>query len=82
MADKLSKLIDDNNEVMNEILELKDKEKRILLQLRKIEQPYRNILYKMYIKGKNLVKVADEMHYNYEYMRRMHGYALNKFDKN
>ena len=28
-----------------------------------------------------LIKIADEMHYNYEYTKRMHGIALNKFDE-
>lgn len=81
MAEKLVTYIDDKEELFNEILELKDKQKRILLQLKKIGQPYRNILYKKYIRGKGLIKIADEMHYNYEYTKRMHGVALNKFDE-
>ena len=79
MAEKLVTYIDDKEELFNEILELKDKQKRILLQLKKLGQPYRNILYKKYVKGKSLIKIADEMHYNYEYTKRMHGIALNKF---
>ena len=81
MAEKLVTYIDDKEELFNEILELKNKQKRILLQLKKLGQPYKNILYKKYIKGKNLIKIADEMHYNYEYTKRIHGIALNKFDE-
>lgn len=81
MAEKLVTYIDDKEELFNEILELKDKQKRILLQLKKLGQPYRNILYKKYVKGKSLIKIADEMYYNYEYTKRMHGIALNKFDE-
>lgn len=81
MAEKLSRLIDDSNEVMNEILELKDREKRILMQLRQIEQPYRNILYKMYIKGKKLVDIASELGYEYKHICKKHGTALSLFDK-
>lgn len=80
MAEKLSLLIDDNNDVMNEMMKLKGREKRILLQLRKVEQPYRNILYKTYIKGETLVKVASEMGYEYKHMSKKHGTALNIFD--
>ncbi len=81
MAEKLVTYIDDKEELFNEILELKDKQKRILLQLKEVKQPYRNVLYKRYIKGKNFVKIADEMHYDYDYTRKMHAIALNKFEK-
>ena len=67
------------------ILEIlaKDQEKlnNIILQLKEVEEPYRTILTKYYIQGKTLVKVADEMNYNYEYVKRMNGIALNKFDE-
>lgn len=70
---------------MNELLEMIEKEstkqKEILKQLDQVEQPYRLILEKVYIQGKTLVTVASEMNYNYEYMKRMNGIALNKFDK-
>lgn len=67
------------------ILEIlaKDQEKlnNIILQLKEVEEPYRTILTKYYVQGKTLVKVADEMNYNYEYVKRMNGIALNKFDE-
>lgn len=67
------------------ILEIlaKDQEKlnNIILQLKEVEEPYRTILTKYYVQGKSLVKVADEMNYNYEYVKRMNGIALNKFDE-
>ena len=69
----------------NFILEIlaKDQEKlnNVILQLKEVEEPYRTILTKYYIQGKTLVKVADEMNYNYEYVKRMNGIALNKFDE-
>ena len=67
------------------ILEIlaKDQEKlnNIILQLKEVEEPYRTILTKYYVQGKTLVRVADEMNYNYEYVKRMNGIALNKFDE-
>lgn len=81
MAEKITNLLDYNNEIINEIAELQNQQKLIMMQLRKVKQPYRNILYKAYIKGESLVDVASEMKYNYEYMKRMHGIALNIFDK-
>lgn len=81
MAEKLSILIDTINELLEKVVEESKKQKIILEQLDKLEQPYKLILDSVYIKGKSLVKVASEIGYNYEYMRKMNGIALNKFDK-
>ena len=81
MAEKIAKLIDSVDNLLEIINRLQDKQIEIENTILKIEQPYRNILDKMYIQGKSLVKIADEMNYNYEYMKRMHGIALNKFDE-
>nr|DAQ49110.1 MAG TPA: Protein of unknown function (DUF1492) [Caudoviricetes sp.] len=81
MAENLSKLMDNINELLEMIEKESTKQKEILRQLDQIEQPYRLILEKVYIQGKSLVTVASEMNYNYEYMKRMNGRALNKFDK-
>lgn len=81
MAEKLAKYIDDKEELFNEVLELKDKQKRILLQLKEMRQPYKNILYKKYIKGKSIVKIADEMNYNFKYTANLNGTALEEFEK-
>lgn len=81
MAENLSKLMDNINELLEMIEKESTKQKEILKQLDQVEQPYRLILEKVYIQGKTLVTVASEMNYNYEYMKRMNGIALNKFDK-
>ena len=81
MAENLSKLMDNMNELLEMIEKESTKQKEILKQLDQVEQPYRLILEKVYIQGKTLVTVASEMNYNYEYMKRMNGIALNKFDK-
>ena len=57
------------------------KQKAILNQLQEVEQPYRLILEKIYIQGKFLYVVADEMEYSYKHLCRQHGIALNIFDK-
>ena len=81
MAEKIAKLIDSVDNLLEIINRLQDKQIEIENTILNIEQPYRIILDKMYIQGKSLVKIADEMNYNYEYMKRMHGIALNKFDE-
>lgn len=79
-AEKLSELMDKFDELMNTIIEEKRKQERIVEKVNKIEFPYRNILYKVYIQGKSLVTVASEMNYSYVHICREHGIALNKFD--
>lgn len=69
------------NDLMNKVLEEEEKQKQIVEQVERLEFPYKNILYKVYIQGKSLVTTASEMHYNYEYTKRMNGIALNKFDE-
>ena len=69
------------NELVDDVLEEKKKQKEITDQLKLVEQPYRLILDKMYIQGKSLVVVASEMNYTYKYIINMHGIALNKFDE-
>lgn len=81
MAEKIAILLDNIDEIMQKIVQESNKQKEIMQQLDKIEQPYKLILEKAYIEGKSLVTVASEMHYNYEYMRKMNGIALEKFDK-
>lgn len=77
----MSQLLDVINELLEKVNKENYKQKQILEQLDKVEQPYRLILEKVYIKGENLVQVANEMNYSYEYMKRMNGIALNRFDK-
>lgn len=79
-AEKLSKLEDSFRELMNIIVEEDKKQKRIVEEVNDIEYPFKNILFKAYIQGKSLVTVASEMKYDYKYMCKMHGIALEKFD--
>lgn len=81
MAEKLAKLMDLFNELLDKINKMQEKQIEIENQLLKVEQPYRNILEKIYIQGKSLVKVADEMGYSYREICRKHGIALKKFEE-
>ena len=80
-VEKLAKLMDKFNELMDIVIEEKEKQKQIIESINKIEFPYRNILFKVYIQGKSLVTVASEMNYSYRDLCRKHGTALNKFDE-
>lgn len=68
-------------EMMSVVLKEQEKQKKIVEQIELVEFPYKNILYKVYIQGKTLVKVADEMGYDYKHICYKHGISLNKFDE-
>ena len=81
IAEKITILLDNVNELMAKIVKEQEKQKLILEQLDKVEQPYKLILEKAYIQGKTLVTVASEMGYDYKHMCKMNGVALKKFDE-
>ena len=80
MAEKIAIFLDNIDDIMTVVLKESEKQKRILEQLNKVEQPYKLILEKVYIQGKSLVTVASELNYSYVHICREHGTALNKFD--
>ena len=80
-VEKLAKLMDKFNELMDIVIEEKEKQKQIIESINKIDFPYRNILFKVYIQGKTLVTVASEMNYSYERIKHMNRIALMEFDK-
>ena len=81
MAEKLAELIKLQDDYIDEVLKHNKKQKEILNQLDNVKQPYRLILDKIYIQGKDLVTVASEMKYDYKYICKQHGIALNEFEK-
>lgn len=81
MAEKIATLIDNVDELLARIVKEQEKQKQILKQLDKVEQPFRLLLEKVYIQGKSLVTVASEMGYDYKHICYKNGIALNKFDE-
>ena len=81
IAEKVAILLDDVNDILKVILKEEQRQKEIIEQLDKVEQPYKLILEKVYIQGKTLVTTASEMNYSYEHMKHMNGIALNKFNQ-
>lgn len=81
IAEKISILLDNINDILKKVVEQEEKQKRILEQLDRVEQPYKLILDKVYIQGKSLVQVASELNYSYRDICRKNGIALNKFER-
>ena len=72
MEEKLDKLID----------EFVDKKNLIISQIDEIEnETYYEILYARYIEKKTFEKIADEMTYSWRQVIRLHGRALQEFEK-
>ncbi len=68
-------------ELMEKIIEEKEKQKEIVSYINTMQYPYKNILFEVYIQGKSLVRVANEMNYSYENICRKHSEALKKWEK-
>lgn len=81
MAEKITILLDNINELLEKVVIEQEKQKKIIEQLNLVDQPYKLILEKVYIQGKSLVTVASEMDYSYRDLCRKNGIALNKFEK-
>lgn len=81
IAEKVAILLDDVNDILKVILKEEKRQKQIIEQLDKVEQPYRIVLEKYYIQGKKLVTVASEMNYNYEYTKKINQIALKRFEQ-
>ncbi|MCD8124260.1 MAG: hypothetical protein LUE23_04375 [Lachnospiraceae bacterium] len=75
--------------MLDRILELEqdiqrclDKKHTIMHEIQDMENPtYSQILFKRYVEGKGLNAIADEMNYSYQHVRRMHGWALQEFER-
>ena len=76
----LENLMDQYDKILNILEKDQEEQNEILLQIRKIEEPYRTILTDKYILGMSLEEISVEIGYAYENVCRMHGIALNKFD--
>lgn len=66
---------------MDNVIKEKNKQKKIVEKIEKIEQPFCNILFEVYILGKSLVKVASDMDYDYKHICYKHKIALKKFER-
>lgn len=80
LAENLAKLLDMKMETLDYAIRLEVKLQNIDNKLKYIEQPYRNILTFVYVEGKTLVEVANELSYSYVQVCRNHGIALKKWD--
>lgn len=65
---QIDQFVDLKNQIINQIQGLKDVN-------------YVQILFKRYVEYKKLEVIAVEMDYTYPYVRALHGYALQEFER-
>lgn len=75
-------IIDLENQIDKSIVEFIKKEEKIISQIQSLENPlYLDIIFKRYVEFKPLEKIASEMDYSYNYIRRVHNTAVDYFAK-
>ena len=75
----LENLMDQYDKILEILEKDQGKQNEIILQIRRLEEPYKTILTDKYILGMSLEEISVEIGYAYENVCRMHGTALNKF---
>ncbi len=80
MAEQIAALEDEIVKMLKREVYLQRKRNKIIKQLNMLNGQYKMVLIEHYIKGKSLVTIAAEKNYHYDYIRHVHGIALNKFD--
>lgn len=81
MGELASQIVDMKNEKYGQLIKMYKTKKKIEDRIDLLEQPYRNILYFKYIKGKNLTEVANIINNEYKYTCTLHGEALQLYKK-
>lgn len=79
MAELASQIVDMKDEKYGQIIKMYKTKKQIEDKIDLLEQPYRNILYFKYIKGKNLTEVANIINKEYKWTCKLFGEALKKY---
>lgn len=76
----ISRIYDLEEEINKEIDQFVDEKHKIISQIHCLENSkYIEILYKHYVEFKKLEEISVELNYSYQYVRKLHGYALHSF---
>lgn len=80
--DLIIKIVDLEREITDDIDRLVDLKRAILQKIDKLEnKDYIRILIKRYVLYKTWEQIAVEMKYSFRHVIRMHGHALQEFEK-
>lgn len=82
MTGKIAKILEMESKIDSLIDEYVDKKNLIVFQIDSMENEiYYEILFARYIEKKTFEKIADEMSYSWRQIIRLHGRALQEFEK-
>lgn len=78
----ITRIVDLSAEIDSEIDSFVDKKHRIINQIQSLQNVnHTSLLYKRYVEFKRLEVIAVEMSYTYQYIRELHGHALQDFER-
>lgn len=82
LGDTVAKICDLKTQINRDIDTYVDLKREAIAQIKKITRTeYYDVLEKLYIRQMTLVEVAAEMHYSYRGICKLHGRALQAFEK-
>ena len=82
LGDTVAKIADLREKINRDVDAFVDLKEEALVKLRKVEKPeYYDILHKRYFEYQSLEQIAVSMNYTYRWIRRLHGRALQAFEK-
>lgn len=82
MARNVERYVELENHITKLIDRYVDMKDRVIGEIHALEDPrYVEILYLRYVKFKRFEEIAVLMHYNFDYVRRLHGEALEEFKR-
>lgn len=58
-----------------------EKQNRIVRDIFKVREPMDQVLYMRYVLGEKLEYIAETIHYNYSYTRRLHRMGLKEIER-
>lgn len=80
-ANMIARLADLEVEINTEIDAFVDEKHRIINEIQSLKNPdYIALLYKRYVEYKSLERICVEMNFSYDYIKHLHGYALQNFE--
>lgn len=82
LGDAVAKIVDLENEINKDIDCYIDLKREVKAKLEKLTNPnYYKVLEKRYVQYHTFERIATEMHYSYRNITKLHGRALQAFEK-
>ncbi len=78
----IERMLDLDEKINQEIDAFVDKKHKIINQIQALkDSKHIDILYKRYVEFKSLDRICVEMNFSYDYIKHLHKYALQDFEK-